>query len=97
MRIWTAAWKIPPPALCSWRKQAPGDVLRVDILDISLDPVGILDMGPASGALKHKISTTVIRGVPVQDNRIHYRNLEIPARPMVGVIGVAPERGASVR
>ena len=73
---------------------APGDVLRVDILDISLDPVGILDMGPASGALKHKISTTVIRRVPVQDNRIHYRNLEIPARPMVGVIGVAPERGA---
>lgn len=73
---------------------APGDVLRVDILDISLDPVGILDMGPASGALKGKVSATVIRRVPVQDNRIHYRNLEIPARPMVGVIGVAPESGA---
>ena len=73
---------------------APGDVLRVDILDISLDPVGILDMGPASGALKAKVSATVIRRVPVQDNRIHYRNLEIPARPMVGVIGVAPESGA---
>ena len=73
---------------------APGDVLRVDILDISLDPVGILDMGPASGALKGKVSATVIRRVPVQDNRIHYRNLEIPASPMVGVIGVAPESGA---
>ena len=44
--------------------------------------------------MKGKVSVTVIRRVPVQDNRIQYRNLEIPARPMVGVIGVAPESGA---
>lgn len=70
----------------------PGDVLRVDILDIALDPVGILDIGPTSGAFKGRFSRTVIRRLPVRDNLIRYKDLEIPARPMVGVIGVAPER-----
>lgn len=70
----------------------PGDVLRVDILDIALDPVGILDIGPTSGALKRQFSQTVIHRLPVRDNVIRYKAMDIPAKPMVGVIGVAPER-----
>lgn len=68
----------------------PGDVLRVSIEDIELDRVGILDKGPTAGALKKYYNEYTIRRLPVEKGRIYYGNLEIPVRPMVGVIGTAP-------
>ena len=70
-----------------------GDVLKVEILDIRLDPVGVLDIGPDSAAFKGMFSGTVINRLPVEDGRLLYKGMEIPVRPMVGVIGVAPESG----
>lgn len=69
----------------------PGDVLKVEILKILLDPVGILDIGPTSGCLGKLFTDCVIKRLPVKDNMIWYEDLQIPARPMIGVIGVAPE------
>lgn len=71
-----------------------GDVLKVEILEILLDSVGILDIGPGSGCLGRMFREYVIRRLPVKDNLICYNELQIPARPMVGVIGVAPEQEA---
>lgn len=71
-----------------------GDVLKVEILEILLDPVGILDIGPTSGCLGRMFEKCVIKRLPVKDNVIYYEDLQIPARPMVGVIGVAPEQEA---
>ena len=61
----------------------PGDMVLVEILDI--DSTG--------GALKGHFPEYVIRRLPVKDGTILYGELEIPVRPMVGVIGTAPRRG----
>ena len=71
----------------------PGDMVLVEILDIGLDQVGILDKGPTGGALKGYFPEYVIRRLPVKDGTIFYGELEIPVRPMIGVIGTAPRHG----
>lgn len=68
----------------------PGDVLRITVRDIELDRVAILDKGPSAGALKKHFPEYTIRRLPVKDGRIYYGDLEIPVRPMIGVIGTAP-------
>lgn len=70
-----------------------GDALKVDILDIQLDPVGVLDIGPNSAAFKGMFPETVINRLPVENGCVRYKGHEIPMQPMVGVIGVAPESG----
>ena len=70
----------------------PGDVLRIEIRKIELGPVGILDVGPSSGALAEFFpDRRVIKRIPVKDGVIHYSDaVKLPAKPMIGVIGVAP-------
>lgn len=71
----------------------PGDILRVEVRAIDLDPVGILDKGPSGGALKKHFPEYIICRLPVSHGMVHYRDLEIPVRPMIGVIGTAPASG----
>ena len=71
----------------------PGDMLLVEIQDMELDQVGILDKGPTGGALKEHFPEYVIRRLPVKGGKISYGELEIPVRPMIGVIGTAPGHG----
>lgn len=68
----------------------PGDMLKVEIESLELDPVGILDKGPSSGALKEYFPEYIIKRLEVADGYIHYGDMKIPARPMIGVIGTAP-------
>lgn len=72
----------------------PGDLLRVEILDITFDPVGILDKGPTGGALKQYFPEYIICRLPVSRETVRYKDFEIPVRPMIGVIGTAPAREA---
>ena len=90
--MWTTGWPIRPPDPYI-EEACPGDMVLVEILDIDLDQVGILDKGPTGGALKGHFPEYVIRRLPVKDGTILYGELEIPVRPMVGVIGTAPRRG----
>lgn len=68
----------------------PGDVLAVDILNIELNNQGVVCTIPECGpfADKSEIRTSVIR---VEDGFIKYKDLSWQIRPMIGVIGVAPE------
>lgn len=68
----------------------PGDMLRLSIKDMELDQVGILDKGPTGGALKGHFPEYTIRHLPVEQGMVRYGSLEIPVRPMIGVIGTAP-------
>lgn len=68
----------------------PGDMLKVEIESIVLDPVGILDKGPSSGALKAYFPEYTIKRLKVRDGYILYEDKKIPAHPMIGVIGTAP-------
>ncbi len=44
----------------------PGDMLKIDILDIEMGPVGIVMLGPNSGSEKEEFPQKVLRRVPVK-------------------------------
>ena len=72
-----------------------GDVLRVDLLRIDVADqavsCAIPELGPLGEVVKD-LETAVLR---MDGNDLVYKNsLRIPARPMVGVIGVAPKEGS---
>ena len=68
----------------------PGDMLKIHVDRIEFGPVGILDIGPTSGALAGIFEEPVINRLRVQDGMIDYKGIQVPVRPMIGVIGVAP-------
>lgn len=70
----------------------PGDTLKIEIQKLELGPTGILDIGGTSGALKEEFAgqESVIKRLSVKDGRIDYEGISVPAKPMIGVIGVAP-------
>ncbi len=73
---------------------APGDTLIVRILAIDMDDQGAIVTGPGLGVLGDEIENHTTRILPVRDGQVHFGDLALPARPMIGVIGVAPESGA---
>lgn len=69
----------------------PGDMLKIDILDIEMGPVGIVMLGPGSGSEKEEFPRKVLRRVPVKGGYAYFNEkVKIPIKPMIGVIGVAP-------
>lgn len=79
----------------------PGDVLKVEILDIQIADKGVVAAAPGFGGMPETVDT-VTRIVPVKDNKAMFSWLmkdgrelkrELPVRPMIGVIGVAPGEG----
>ncbi len=69
----------------------PGDMLKIDILDIIPGPVGVVMLGPGSGSEKEFFQEKVLKRIPVTDGYAHYsEQLKLPVTPMIGVIGVAP-------
>lgn len=70
----------------------PGDSLSVEILEIDLADSGFLAVKDGVGLLAHKAKGYTTRIVPVRDGRVCFSNdIHFPARPMVGVIGTAPD------
>lgn len=69
-----------------------GDVLIVDILDISVDDKGFMSTLPATGPLTEQ-SELRTKMIPIENNHIIFNDVKLPINPMVGVIGVAPESG----
>lgn len=75
----------------------PGDILKVQILDIQIADKGVVAAAPGFGDMPESVDT-VTRIVPVKDGKAIFtwptRNGEVtralPVRPMIGVIGVAP-------
>ena len=75
----------------------PGDMLKIDILDIEMGPVGIVMLGPDSGSEKEEFPRKVLRRVPVKGGYAYFNEkVKIPIKPMIGVIGVAPGRRGSL-
>lgn len=71
----------------------PGDVLAVDILDIRVDQRGFACSMKGVGPLSH-LSELRTRVIPVEEGVVQFNDIQWMARPMVGVIGTAPEKGA---
>jgi len=86
------------PAVCVAVKGAkPGDALAVTILDIHPDELGYTGFAPGQNPfpdwIRWKEWGTVTRTVRIRGGFVEWTNgLKLPLRPMIGVLGVAPER-----
>lgn len=77
----------------------PGDMLTVEILDMTLMGLGFTALWPGIGMfpdwVRHKEFGIQTRVVEVKDGLVHWsENVKLPVRPMISVIGVAPVHGA---
>lgn len=73
----------------------PGDVLKITIEKMELGPVGILDIGKNPGALKGFFDSVTIKRLSVVGDMLKYNDsLQLKTKPMIGVIGTAPAKGA---
>lgn len=68
----------------------PGDSLIVELLDILPGPQGVATIIPGYGQLIDLCDAPVTKILPVRDGIVHFNDrIRFPARPMVGVVGVA--------
>jgi len=65
---------------------SPGQALKVEILSIEPESPGHLSAGWKGG----------MQEVPIADGQADFHGIRIPLRPMIGVLGVAPESGSWV-
>ncbi len=76
----------------------PGDTLSVTILDIRPNEVGVARVFPGEGQLGHLISEPFAQFFKINDGFVKMNNpkqelaVQFPLAPMIGVIGVAPEK-----
>lgn len=69
----------------------PGDTLRIEILNIEVDEIGITEINPEFGCLASKVQEPVIKCLPIGTEGIVFSDkLTLELKPMIGVIGLAP-------
>lgn len=70
-----------------------GKTLIVEILDISIaSDHGVIVAEEGFGVLKNVVKGFKAKILPIQKGCVIFNDLHIPLKPMVGVIGVAPEK-----
>ena len=70
----------------------PGDILQVTINQIQLDSRGTVVSGEDLGILGNILKDTHTKIVPIHNDKAIFSNeIQIPIKPMIGVIGVAPK------
>jgi len=75
----------------------PGDMVTIEILDMQLGEIGFTSLGPRGTVFYSWLDTPGLgahsKVVQIRDGKIFWdENLILPARPMIGFIGVAPAR-----
>ncbi len=71
----------------------PGDTLNIEIENILLDAQGVTSVLPDFGVLGKSIKEFTPKMIRLKDGYAYFNNFKIPVKPMIGVIGVAPENG----
>jgi amidase len=72
----------------------PGDVLRIDLLDIQVGQQSSMVTIPGEGALGDVISQMETAILKLEGGQVVFKDkIRVPIRPMIGVIGVAPAEG----
>ena len=75
------------------REAAPGDILKVEILDIRVAAQGVMTTAPGFGALGKEMTREVTKVVKIENGKAVLNDrVSLPINPMIGVIGVAPEK-----
>lgn len=71
-----------------------GDVLKVSLLQIDVDRVGVVAAGRGMGVFGGRFADTFVRLVRIAEGKVYFSDsVVLDARPMIGVIGVAPGDG----
>ncbi|MCH6264719.1 acetamidase/formamidase family protein [Neobacillus citreus] len=69
----------------------PGDILKVEILDIKIDQKGVMTTTPKLGVLRDYVSGETTKVIPIREGKAVFNDkIHIPIKPMIGVIGTAP-------
>ncbi|GAA3715813.1 acetamidase/formamidase family protein [Salinicoccus jeotgali] len=70
-----------------------GDVLKVTIEDITLEPNGGMLTGPGLGVMGDDMEKMEAKmfDIDTSEGTVSFNGLSLPLNPMIGVIGVAPE------
>ncbi|NLL36658.1 MAG: acetamidase/formamidase family protein [Fretibacterium sp.] len=69
----------------------PGDVLKVEILDIRVAEQGVMTTAPGFGALGDEMEREVTKVIKIEgDEAVFNDRIRLPLAPMIGVIGTAP-------
>jgi|LSQX01.3.fsa_nt_gb amidase len=68
----------------------PGDVLKVEILKIDLEPLGIMAVGEGLGLLGEHVTSAQTKLFPITNDTVDMFGLTLPLTKMIGVIGTAP-------
>jgi amidase len=73
----------------------PGDILRVDLLEVKVGKQASMVTIPGEGALGDVITQIETAILKLEGDQIVFKDkIRIPKKPMIGVIGVAPESGS---
>lgn len=73
----------------------PGDVLRVDLLQMKIADQSVMVTLPGEGALGELITEMETVVLKLDGDTVVYKDrVRVPKRPMIGVIGVAPASGS---
>jgi len=73
----------------------PGDTLKISIEKIVCDSIGVMAAIGGFGALADDIVKPGIKVLKILDDRIPFmEGVDLPLKPMIGVIGTAPAVGA---
>ncbi len=70
----------------------PGDLLKVDILAIEVANKGTTMTVPGEGVLGDQVTKAKVKILPIEDDYAIFNGIKIPIVPMIGVIGVAPNK-----
>jgi amidase len=72
----------------------PGDVLRIDLLELKVGDQSSMVTIPGEGALGDVITQMETAILKREGNRLVFKDkVQVPLKPMIGVIGVAPAEG----
>ncbi len=75
----------------------PGDVLKVEILEITPTSTVIMGMGKDMGVFADEVEREATRIFEIEDEKTLFNaKLQIKNRPMLGVIGTAPADGTKI-
>lgn len=73
----------------------PGDILKVEILNIKLEEQGCMALMSGAGPFGTFIKEEKTKIIEVKNGYVMFNNLvKIPISPMIGVIGIAPQNKA---
>lgn len=77
------------------KNAAKGDTLKVTIKKIEVDSKAVVATGKDMGIFGSRLPDTYVRILRVEDGFVHFSDdVKLPVKPMIGVIGVAPENEA---